>query len=142
MNCISPPELEADQLLTYLDGEADQGTISHLEDCEYCREKANSLARLQDRLSSRLYRITCPSSLELGEYHLRILPPSQMLIVAQHVRECPHCGRELAGLEAYLAEPAPPPGLLEPARVLIAQLVGGQSGFPVLRGEAKGPLVF
>lgn len=142
MNCISPPELETDQLLAYLDGEADHGTISHLEHCEYCREKANVLARLQDHLTSRLYRITCPSSLELGEYHLRMLPAPQMLLVAQHVRECPHCTREVAALEEYLAELAPQPGPLEPVRVLIAQLVGGQAGFPALRGEAKGPLVF
>lgn len=142
MNCISPPEPETHQLLAYLDNEADQGTISHLARCEYCREKANALARLQDYLTSRLYRITCPSSLELGEYHLHLLPASQMLIVAQHVRECPHCQREVAGLEEYLAELTPQSSLLEPVRVLFAQLVGGQASFPALRGEAKGPLVF
>jgi hypothetical protein len=150
MNCISPPELEASQLLAYLDGEADPQTASHLEQCEYCRGKANALDRLQDRLTSHLYRITCPSSLELGEYQLHILPASQMLIVAQHVRECPHCERELDQLQDFLGElmPTPAGGLLGKAKVLIARLISSEAGpgspwaVPALRGEAKGPLVF
>src|SRR6185503_18641157 len=109
MNCISPPELEDYQLLAYLDGEANQGITSHLERCEYCHERANALARFQDRLKSRLYRVSCPSSLELGEYHLRLLPAPQMLLVAQHVRECPHCERELAQLQDFLSELMPTP---------------------------------
>jgi hypothetical protein len=150
MNCISPPELEDRQLLAYLDGDADQQTKSHLEHCEYCREKAKALGQFQDHLSSRLYRITCPSSLELGEYHLHMLPPSQMLLVAQHLRECPHCTREIGELTDFLSDSVPTlgEGLLGNVRVLIAQLVGAgtQPGsthtFPVLRGEAKGPMLF
>jgi hypothetical protein len=150
MNCISPPELEVSQLLAYLDGEADPQTTSHLEHCEYCRGKANALDRLQDRLTSHLYRRTCPSSLELGEYHLRLLPAPQMLLLAQHVRECPHCERELAQLQDFLSElmPTPVAGLLGKAKVLIARLIsseaspGSPMAVPALRGKAKGPLVF
>jgi len=151
MNCISPPELEDSRLLAYLDGEADQQTRSHLERCEYCRGKANALGRFQDNLTSRLYRITCPTSLELGEYHLRVLPDSQMLLVAQHVRECPHCTREIAQLTDFLSDLTPTleENLLGKVKVLLARLVGGQTAeagsapaFSALRGEAKGPLVF
>jgi len=52
-------------------------------------------------------------------------------------------------LEEFLKELALQPGLLEFTRVLIARLVGGQSGKPsgipafvALRGESKGPLIF
>ena len=145
--CISPPELDDKQLLIYLDGNADKEIVSHLERCEYCREKAENLANLQNELISRLYRINCPSSLELGEYHLHMLPASQMLMVRQHVSECPHCTRELTQLEEFfLSDLAPTENsLLGQAKVLIARLMGAEvdSGLaPALRGESKGPLTF
>ena len=145
--CISPPELDDKQLLVYLDGGVDKEVVSHLGRCGYCLERANALARLQNRLTSRLYRINCPSSLELGEYHLHMLPASQMLMTGQHVRECPHCTRELAQLEEFfLGDLAPMENsLLGQAKVLIARLVGGSAGestptFAALRGEVKGPI--
>src|SRR6185503_16389461 len=146
MNCISPPELSDRQLLEFLDGEAEPETTHHLGICQYCRNKADALARLQNGLTTRLYRITCPSPLELGEYHLRILPSPQMLVISQHVRECPHCEAEVAQLETFLKDltsdvkPAP----LTPIRVLVARLLGGNEPAlrPALRGESKGPLIF
>jgi hypothetical protein len=73
-----------------------------------------------------------------------------MLLLAQHVRECPHCERELAQLQDFLSElmPTPAGGLLGKAKVLIARLISSEAapGFPraapALRGEAKGSLVF
>ena len=89
--------------------------------------------------------------MELGEYYLqkyqlRILPSPQILVIAQHVRECPHCEAEVAQLETFLKDltadvkSAP----LTPIRVLIARLVGGNEPAlgPALRGESKGPLIF
>lgn len=145
--CAFPPELDDKQLLIYLDGQADEATRSHLTDCTHCRERAQALDRLQKRLTSKLYRHTCPSSIELGEYHLRMLPASQMLVIAQHVRECPHCAREIAELEEFfLGDLQPMEGnLLGKVKVLIARLVGEGTGesapaFAALRGKAKGPL--
>ena len=152
MNCVSPPELDDRQLLAYSDGEADREVVTHLERCAYCLERANELARLQKRLTARLYRLTCPSPMDLGEYHLGLLPATQAVAVMQHLRECPHCQREVAQLENFLGELAPIPeaSLLKRAKVLIARLVGGKadSGSPgepafvpalaALRGEAQG----
>ncbi len=156
MNCISPPELDDGQLLTYIDGEADEEVATHLERCSYCRQKARHLARLQDRLTARLYRLPCPSPAELGDYHLGMLPTAQATAVAQHLRECPHCTREVGQLRDYLRELAPDPEVspLERVRaaaikVLIAHLVSGGKGeerptlapaFAALRGEARGPV--
>lgn len=146
MNCISPPELSDRQLLEFLDAEAEPETTHHLGICQYCRSKADALARLQNGLIARLYRITCPSPLELGEYHLRILPSSQMLVIAQHVRACPHCEAEVAQLVNFLKDLTPDvkPGLRAPIRVLVARLVGGNEPALrlALRGESKGPLIF
>jgi hypothetical protein len=146
MNCISPPELSDRQLLEFLDGEAEPETTHHLGICQYCSNRADALARLQNGLTARLYRITCPSPLELGEYHLRILPSPQMLVIAQHVRACPHCEAEVEQLENFLQDltidmkPAP-----TPVRVLIARLLGGpgegRAPIPALRGEGKGPII-
>ena len=134
MPCEFPPELDDSALLAYLDGEAGRQVVAHLERCPHCRERATRLARLQGRLTAELYRLACPSTVELGEYHLGVLPPEQAEAVAHHVAECPHCSRELAQLEGYLAELAPAlePGPLERAReqirVLIARLLDRNSG--------------
>ncbi len=131
MACVSPPELNDRELLTCIEGEADPQMMAHLEQCLHCREKAHRLTRLQDRLTAQLYRITCPSPLELGEYHLGLLPRDQAAAVARHLAECPHCAREVAQLTDYLAELAPTmePGLLEQVKervkVLVAHLVNG-----------------
>jgi hypothetical protein len=160
MACVSPPELNDRELLTYIDGEADQQVVAHLERCPHCREKAHRLTRLQDRLTTRLYRFTCPSPVELGEYHVGLLPRDQAAAVAQHLAECPHCTREVAQLKDYLAElapalePSPLERIKERARVLVARLVNGGLeagllGQPALapayagvRGEEREPTLY
>lgn len=160
MTCIAPPELADTELLTYLDGGADAQVAGHVEQCAHCRSRAQNLARLQERLTQRLYRLDCPSPLELGEFHLGILAPEQIVAITQHLSECPHCSHEIAGLKGYLTELAPTLelGLLERARdqvqVLIARLVGedkgnGRLGQPVLapafgglRGEEDAPYLY
>lgn len=139
MACVSPPELGDRELLTYIDGEANQQVVAHLERCPHCREKARRLARLQDRLTARLYRFTCPSPMELGEYHLGVLPRDRAAAVARHLAECPHCTREVAQLKGYLAglaptlEPGPLEWVKERVRVLVARLVGGGPEGDLLR---------
>ncbi len=155
MNCASPPELTDRQLLAYADGEADNQVATHLAQCPYCREKARYLSYWQNQLTAKLYRMTCPSSIELGDYHLGLLPTAQTVSVAQHVSDCPHCQREVAQLRDYLRGELAPALEADPmarVKVLIARLVGGlgepgPDGGPALapvlagiRGEAKGPL--
>lgn len=150
--CISPPELTDSQLLLFLDGEADTTTKLHLDVCEYCLEKAQDLALLQ----KQIYGLAHPSPMELGEYHLRMLPKRKAYIIEQHLRGCPHCRREVAELQSFLGDlaPAAEDSLATKAKVLIAKLVGGQAGTGnqgplgfapaviALRGEDKGPMAF
>ena len=151
MNCASPPELDDRQLLAYIDGDTAPEVGTHLAQCPYCREKARQLSHWQNQLTAQLYRMTCPSSIELGDYHLGILPTARAVSVAQHVSECPHCKREVAQLRDFLRgelAPASEVGLLERAKVLIARLVGvpgergadGRLALAGIRGEAKGPV--
>jgi len=145
MKCITSPALDDTQIISYVEGEADDAIVAHMKECPYCAERASQLTLFQKRLRTQLYRSTCPSSIELGDYHLGLLLDSQKLVVAQHIRGCPHCRREIAELEEFLAEPDMQPDLLRTAKVLFARLVGGSGSTPAfgaLRGEAKGPLVF
>lgn len=154
MNCASPPELDDRQLLEAIDGAADPQVAAHLEQCPSCRARAGELAALQKSLTARLYRLSCPSSLELGDYHFGLLPKLQAAAVSAHLRECPHCTLEIAQLQSYLGDPvlSSPESPLERFKVLIARLVGGPEegrsypagslapAFAALRGGAKGPI--
>jgi hypothetical protein len=153
--CLFPPQLDDEQLLDYLDERnVHQETAHHLEKCPFCRDRAKALERFQKRLGARLYRATCPSPMELGEFHLRMLGASQMLIIGQHLRGCPHCAREVSQLEDFLGELTLPITGLERMKVLVAELVSGKgwggqpSGFPSasglagLRGNGEEPFVY
>ncbi len=107
MTCVSPPQPAEGDLLAYLDGEADDQVIAHLERCPHCRERARCLAHLQDRLMAQLYRFDCPSPEALGEYYLGVLSGDEAATVAWHLAECPRCAGEMAQLEGYLADLAP-----------------------------------
>jgi anti-sigma factor RsiW len=138
MTCVSPPELTDAQFLAYLDGQAAREVEAHVKQCPHCRERMNRLAGFQSRLTSQLYRLTCPSPAELGEYHLGILPDARKETVRRHLTECPHCSQELAQLVTYLGKLAPDVefSLREKVKVLAAQLIGGD-----MREERPGPLV-
>jgi anti-sigma factor RsiW len=109
MTCVSPPELTDEQLLAYLDGQAAHEVEAHVKQCPPCRERMNRLARFQSRLTGQLYRLTCPSARELGEYHLGILPDARGEEVRRHLAECPHCSQELAQFGNLLDQTSSPP---------------------------------
>ena len=155
MNCISSPALDDAQILSYVEGEADDMVVAHLNQCQYCNDRAKHWTLLQGRLRKKLYRASCPTTVELGDYHLGLLSAPQALIVSQHLRECLLCKREVADLEDFLADRIPEVNLFKAAKVIIARLVSGnidsgtqgkngltQVSVHVLRGEAKGPLTF
>ncbi len=147
MNCLFPPELTDQQIMAYLDHpETNQETASHLEQCPHCQEKAKTLELFQKRMRTRLYRSTCPSSEELGEYYLRMAPATQRLVIGQHLRECPLCTSEINTLTEYLQEASAKPGPVKSIKTIFARLVGGAAGslpaFPALRGQAKDLPIF
>ncbi len=106
---------------------------------------------IEKNLTSSLYRITCPPSDELGEYHLQMLPEEQTEAIRQHLVTCPHCPKELAQLQTYLADLAPDIDftLQERVKIWIAKLLpnpleGNLAARPAfaLRGESDGPMLF
>jgi hypothetical protein len=154
MNCISPPELDDQQLVAYLDGAADETITDHLKRCPYCREKAQGLSRWQKRLKTRLFRTSCPPALELGEYQMGMLSGARAMAIAKHIVECPHCSREVKQLQTYLRDevadepkPAKPigqelkDGLTGLIGVITGQVLGGLKPAAMgVRGKARQPI--
>jgi hypothetical protein len=50
-------------------------------------------------LQQRLYRLFCPSSMDLLAYHQRHANPERYVVIANHLRECPACQSEIALLD-------------------------------------------
>jgi len=125
-NCVSPPELDDRQLLMFLDGERPAHVSVHLEQCPYCRERSRKLAGMQNYITTQLYRLSCPTSVELGDYVLGMLPSSQAAVITAHLHDCSHCTREVSQLTDYLGEllPARKVSPLEQVKVLVARLIG------------------
>jgi hypothetical protein len=158
MACIKPPALTDEQLLSWIDGAATVEVAMHMQQCADCRSRANSLARWQKQLAVQLYRVECPSPLELGEYHLALLPAERVLTVEKHLTACLHCAREIQTLQGYLTtlsstlEPVAPSvasnvSLGQRVRRLVAKWIdpllgtvesgGSVPAFAALRGEAE-----
>jgi hypothetical protein len=149
MKCISSPALGDAQIISFIEGEADAAVTIHMVECQFCAQRAERWLNLQNNLKAKLYRRSCPTPMELGDYHLGLLSKPRDSVVEQHMRRCPLCRREVNELEAYLKELVPQPGVRESVRVLIARLIGGQtgeesSGVPAvaLRGERNGPITY
>jgi hypothetical protein len=96
--CIDPPGINEGDLMAYVDGTADRAVIEHIHRCPACARQAQELAALQATLAARLYRASCPTSDQLIAYQRGELRGNEKLTVAQHLRQCPHCARELAAL--------------------------------------------
>jgi hypothetical protein len=109
------------------------------------------MERIEDKLVAHFHRLTCPDSLELGEYEMGLLPSDRLSFISSHLAECPHCRSEITGLQLYLRQLAPELRF-SPAqriRVWIARLIppvpeGGLIPAPAfaLRGEGGGPQVY
>ena len=77
-NDVFAPEIGDAELLAYLDGAADAEVAAKIEGSEVHLKRAKELARMNNRLTAKLYRHTCPDLLELGEYHLGMLMQEQV----------------------------------------------------------------
>lgn len=160
MICQNTPQLDDAELLMALDGEANPEVAMHVSQCPQCQQRAALLASVQQAATARLYRVACPSSLELGEHHMSLLPAVRSAAVQQHVAVCPHCAQELTQLDTFLSSrdpylhPAPWQVIKRNVQVIVARLtsgpqLGGLFGQPTqapalagLRGEERSPLTY
>ncbi len=99
-NCINPAEIREGDLLAFAEGQASIEVRDHIQRCPYCASQARQFGRLDQRLQAGLYRTACPPASALARWQLHLLPTSEELQVAAHVRLCLHCTRELKELAA------------------------------------------
>lgn len=160
MTFHNTPLLDDVELLMVLDGEADPEVAMHVSQCPHCSQRAAQLASAQQAVTHRLFRATCPSALELGEYHQGLLPAASSALVQQHLATCPHCTQEFAQLVSFMDAPDPYlrtdplAAVKQGVKVLVARLVNGPQvsslfGPPALapalaglRGAADEPLIY
>ena len=93
-----------EQLIAYMDGEADQAIKQHIEACNACAARAEPFIALQRVLLRAFYRLHCPQSQVLGDYYLGLLPEAEVMAIQAHLAECPYCPAELEDLRRFLAE--------------------------------------
>lgn len=96
--CVNPTEIQKGDLMTYVDGTADEIVIQHVRHCPACTRQAEELAAFQAVLTAKLYRFSCPAPDQLIAYQQSELEGNEKLSVVQHLRQCPHCARDLATL--------------------------------------------
>jgi anti-sigma factor RsiW len=96
--------LREEQLIAYMDGEADDALRQHIEACDSCTARLEPFIALQRDLLRALYRLHCPDSQALGDYHLGLLAEAKALAIKEHLAECPYCPNELEALKQFLAE--------------------------------------
>ncbi len=108
MECIAPGAIRDEELLAYLAGETVRPFVAeHLARCQSCSAQLATYQELESLLRSRLYRLDCPPSEVLGEYHLGLLTRDMTAAVQHHLSMCPLCTAEVAALSGFLAnEPA------------------------------------
>jgi len=61
---------------------------------------------IETKLKSTLYRVDCPTDMELGEFELGLLDASnRAAAIATHSKSCPHCLAELVQIRHYMELP-------------------------------------
>lgn len=123
--CATPPD-DA-RLLAFLDGEPDPGLAADLAKCASCRERLATLDVQQRSLMMHLRQSDTPSSLELGEYVLGLVPDTRKREIETYLRNSESARADVAQIRSYLdslkgdVEFTP----LERVQVLVAELVRG-----------------
>lgn len=134
LHCIDPDALEEGELLAYLEGTAADSVRAHLAQCSYCRARLAEMRGTQALLRAVLWRHACPAPERLGLYQLRLLPAEEQLLLAQHVRACPHCQRELQALAAEETQPS----LLQRLRTTLDVLPARLAPVALAAGNLRG----
>ncbi len=149
MQCNNPPPLSEDQLSTVLDGVADQAVHTHLQHCLACSRRLTEAQQLEQMLQTRLKRWDCPSSQQLGEYHLRLMDHDEARAISQHLDYCVRCVEELQTLRTFLdtnasAQTDQPQSQVQSIRERLDALIASflpRTPALALRGTGNEPIV-
>jgi anti-sigma factor RsiW len=108
--CVAPPGLSNIAVVAAADGEIDEQTRAHLQECPHCAARVRQMRQFQKRLRRQLYRLFCPTTDLLVDYCQGLLDPHQRALIAHHLATCPCCAGEVSLMESI----EPVPDLLAP----------------------------
>lgn len=123
VECSAPGSVTEDDLLAAAEGAATPAVLAHLAQCARCASVALGYAQTQRLLAGALFRLDCPSSLDLAEYVAGVLTATQRQTVAAHLVDCVPCTADVALLRAEQRQEQVAPTPVSGLRRLIAQLV-------------------
>lgn len=107
------------------------------------REEELAYRRMEALLKTHLYRRSCPAPEQLSLYQFGLLSPDEKLIIARHVRQCPHCQRELTELARFEESPSLLERLRQAKNLIEAQFIPSPRWQAVgLRGRGHPPQRF
>jgi hypothetical protein len=132
--CVEPGEIREGDLSAYVDGLAGRAVVEHIRRCAACAQQVREIAEAQVVLTAALFRHSCPASDNLIAFHQGELQGGEKLVVAQHLRECPHCARELATIVRE-ERTGPDRWLRSAVEVLEAALMPAPVPAAALRGD-------
>ncbi|HMO56324.1 MAG TPA: zf-HC2 domain-containing protein [Roseiflexaceae bacterium] len=93
--CTASPAMHEAALIAFADGDSNEILRQHLVECACCAARVAEFRTLQQFLRSRLFRALCPTSDDLMNHVLGMLPISQVASFDAHLASCPHCAAEL-----------------------------------------------
>jgi hypothetical protein len=146
--CIMPPALTEEQIDSILDQAAEANILYHAEHCPHCQAQLGKAKQVDALVSQHLFRWDCPTSQQLGDFQVGMLDQAAQIRIAQHLRLCVYCQKEIGELQAFLDIPRPTsttPKMLTKVVKRINELIGELTTpvlAPVLRGTDIGPLMF
>jgi hypothetical protein len=112
------PTNNEDEFWQYVENPDDPELKQRIEQFKDQQQQADAFIKLR-RL---LFRSTCPTAHELGEYYLGQLSRAEVKAVRNHLNRCPHCTRELLTYKAFMGEGEPQPAVIEQMKIMIARL--------------------
>jgi hypothetical protein len=134
--CVDPTELKAGDLQAFVEGRAEDVVRAHIARCPHCAARVATYQRMTDVLHVALHRVSCPPSEHLALYQMRLLTAHEQLVIARHVRTCPHCQRELEMLAGETTAPSLLTRLRRSAEAIQAVLAPPLAAASGLRGGA------
>lgn len=103
------------ELLAYIDGEPSSHLGAFLEQEPALQARLHDLENFQTDLRKQLHPITPPSSFELGEYYLKLLPAARASQIKQYLDLFPYAQHEIDQIAQFLKEPDLPPKVKTPS---------------------------
>ncbi|MEM7532280.1 MAG: hypothetical protein AAF639_08890 [Chloroflexota bacterium] len=100
-------QIDDDDLLLYVDGDVDQKKMQIIEGDTALEARARRLGHAQNRLQEKLRGHDCPSTTELGEYHLGLMESMDHVRIQEHIRQCGNCLEQLNSLAEFMLQAQP-----------------------------------